>query len=134
MVKAMYDYKEFYKIGKELAQKDDEAHIRSAINRDYYALFGESRKYLIEIRNKKHLQTKNGIHSKVCNTLRFSKDPTEKYVGDILFNLRKARGYADYDWKTKGIGYFKKMLAQSQKEVPNGLISLEYLHEKYKNN
>ncbi len=34
----MYDYNEFYEIGEELAQKDDEAHIQSAINRDYYAL------------------------------------------------------------------------------------------------
>ena len=52
MVKAMYDFKEFYDVGEELSQKDDEAHIRSAINRDYYALFGESRRYLVEVRKK----------------------------------------------------------------------------------
>lgn len=39
----MYDFKEFYEIGKELSAKDDESHIRSAINREYYALFGESK-------------------------------------------------------------------------------------------
>ena len=41
----MYNFEEFYEIGEELSQYEDEAHIRSTINRDYYALFGESRKY-----------------------------------------------------------------------------------------
>lgn len=86
----MYDFGEFFQIGEELSQKNDEAHIRSAINRDYYALFGESRKYLVEIRGKKYLTSKNGIHTKVCNALMFSKDSTEKYVGNILFNLKKS--------------------------------------------
>ena len=128
----MYNFEEFYQIGEELSQQNDEAHIRSAINRDYYALFGESRKYLVEIRGKKYLTTKNGIPTKVCNALMFSKDSTEKYVGNILFNLKKARGYADYDWNKKDIIYFRKMLTQSRKEVPNGLTSLKYLNKKYK--
>lgn len=54
----MYDFEEFYEIGKELSAIDDESHIRSAINRNYYALFGESRKYLVEIRKKKILKQK----------------------------------------------------------------------------
>lgn len=29
MVKTMYDFKEFYEIGEELSQIDDEAYIRS---------------------------------------------------------------------------------------------------------
>lgn len=62
----------------------------------------------------------------------FSKDSTEKYVGNILFNLKKARGYADYDWNKKDIIYFRKMLTPSRKEVPNGLTSLKYLNKKYK--
>ena len=130
----MYDFNEFYKIGNELSLKDDEAHIRSAINRDYYALFGESRKYLVEVRGKKYLTTKNGVHTKVCNGLRFSKDPSEKYVGDILFHLKKVRGHADYDWTEKNIDYFKKSLVQTRNDVQNGLESLEYLNRKYANN
>lgn len=127
----MYDFKEFYNIGEELSRSNDEAHIRSAINREYYALFGESRKYLVEVRGKKYLKTKKGIHKKVCDTLRFSKDTTEKYIGNILYNLKKVRGFADYDWDEKDTKYFKKMLIQTQKEVPNGLTSLEYLNNKY---
>lgn len=129
----MYDFKEFYGIGEELSQTNDEAHIRSAINRDYYALFGESRKYLVEVRGKKYLTTRNGVHTKVCNALRFSKDPSEKYVGDILFNLKKVRGHADYDWNEKNIDYFKKSLFQTRNDVQNGLESLEYLNRKYAN-
>ena len=134
MVKAMYDFKEFYDVGEELSQKDDEAHIRSAINRDYYALFGESRRYLVEVRKKKHLKTKKGIHGKVCNALISSRDPTENYIGELLLDLMKIRGFADYDWKNKNMTYFKKVFQKLQKDVHDGLESLEYLTKKYKNN
>lgn len=127
----MYNFEEFYEIGEELNQKDDEAHIRSAINRDYYALFGESRKYLVEVRGKTYLKTKIGIHTKVCNALRYSKDSTENYIGDILFNLIEIRGFADYDWKEKDFRYFKKVLPGIKEDVKKGLESLEYLKDKY---
>ena len=87
MVKTMYDFNEFYELGEELAQVNDEVHIRTAINRDYYALFGESRRYLVEIRGKTYLTTKKGVHWKVCNTLMNSTDPTEEYIGKILYKL-----------------------------------------------
>ena len=131
MVKTMYDFKEFFDIGKELSKMDDEAHIRSAINRNYYALFGESRKYLVEIRKKKYLKTKNGIHGKVCNTLMYSNDLTENYLGNILFNLIEIRGFADYDWKDKDYNYFKKVLPGIKEDVKKGLESIEYLKDKY---
>lgn len=127
----MYDFEEFFHIGEELSEKSDESHIRSAINRDYYALFGESRRYLVEIKGKKHLKTKKGIHGKVCNALIQSKDPTEKYIGDILLNLIEIRGFADYDWKEKDFKYFKKVFPQLKEDVKKGLESLEHLKNKY---
>lgn len=127
----MYDFEEFFHIGEELSEKSDESHIRSAINRDYYALFGELRRYLVEIKGKKHLKTKKGIHGKVCNALIQSKDPTEKYIGDILLNLIEIRGFADYDWKEKDFKYFKKVFPQLKEDVKKGLESLEYLKNKY---
>lgn len=133
MVKAMYDFKEFYDVGEELAQTGDEAHIRSAINRDYYALFGESRKYLVEVRKKKYLTTKKGIHGKVCNTLLASSDPTEKYLGKMLFKLIPIRGQVDYDWKNYNFEDIKNAFPQIQNEVKKGLESLEYLNDKYDN-
>lgn len=126
----MFNFEEFYKIGQELSKTDDESHVRSAINRNYYALFGESRKYLVEIKEKKHLKSKNGIHGKVCNALRYSNDSTEKYIGDILFNLIEIRGLADYDWKEKDFKYFKKVFPKLEEDVKNGLESLEYLKKK----
>ena len=124
-------FKLVFDIGKELSKMDDEAHIRSAINRNYYALFGESRKYLVEIRKKKYLKTKNGIHGKVCNTLMYSNDLTENYLGNILFNLIEIRGFADYDWKDKDYNYFKKVLPGIKEDVKKGLESIEYLKDKY---
>jgi len=106
----MYDFEEFYQIGEELPQIEDEAHIRSAINRDYYSLFGESRRYLVEVKGKKYLETKIEIHTKFCDTLRYSDDLTEKYIGDTLFSLIEIRGFADYDWKEQDFKYFKKLL------------------------
>ena len=134
MVNAMYDFKEFYDVGCELSLTDDEAHIRSAINRNYYALFGESRRYLVEVKRKNYLKTKIGIHTKVCNELMRSNDPTENYVGNLLFKLKAARGYADYDWNEKNIDYFRKTLLKIQKDVPNGLESLGFLNRKYSKN
>ena len=130
----MYNFEDFFLIGEELSKTDDESHAHPATNRDYYALFGESRKYLIEIRGKKYLKSKNRIHKKVCDALRFSKDSTEEYVGKILYILKTARGFADYDWNEKETAYFKEILIQAQKEVPNGLESLKYLKNKYKSN
>lgn len=127
----MYDFEEFYKIVEELSQIEDEAHLRSAINRDYYSLFGESRRYLVEVKGKKYLETKIAIHTKVCDTLRYSDDPTEKYIGDILFSLIEIRGFADYDWKEKDFKYFKKLFPKVKENVKNGLESLEYLKNKY---
>lgn len=86
MVKTMYDFKEFYQLGEELAQTNDKVHIRTTINRDYYALFGESRRYLVEIRGKKYLKSKKRIHGKVCNTLMNSNDSTEEYIGKYYSN------------------------------------------------
>lgn len=127
----MYDFEEFYKIGEELSKTDDESHIRSAINRKYYSLFGKSRTYLIENENKNYLKTKIGIHTKVCDALRYSDDPTEKYIGDILFSLIEIRWFADYDWKEKDFKYFKKIFPIVKENVKNGLESLEYLKNKY---
>lgn len=129
----MYNFEEFYQIGEELSQQNDEAHIRSAINRDYYALFGESRKYLVEIRGKKYLTNKNGIHTKVCNALMDSDDLTERYVGEILLELKKIRGKADYDWKNHDYKYFKKIYEKVEKDAIKGLESIKYLNRKYNN-
>lgn len=60
----MYNFEEFYKIGKELSQREDEAHLRSAINRDYYSLFGESRRYLVEVKGKNILKLKKEFMEK----------------------------------------------------------------------
>lgn len=57
--------------------------------------------YLVEVKRKNYLKTKIGIHTKVCNELMRSNDPTENYVGNLLLKLKAARGYADYDWNEK---------------------------------
>ena len=130
----MYNFEEFYKIGEELSKIEDKAHLRSATNRNYYSLFGESRRYLVEVKGKKYLETKKGIHGKVCNALINSNDSTENYIGKILLKLIPIRGIADYDWKEKDFKYFKKIFPKVQKDVEKGLQSLEYLNNKIKNN
>lgn len=94
-------------------------------------LFLENRKYLVEVRKKRHLETKKGIHGKVCGILLSSNDSTEQYVGGLLLTLIEIRGFADYDWKEKNSTYFRTVLPKVKKDVKDGLESLEYLKDKY---
>ena len=56
------------------------------------------------------------------NTLRNSNDPTENYLGEILYYLKKVRGFADYDWDKKDINYFKKIFRLRKEYVKQHLF------------
>ncbi len=123
-----FEWVNFQRIADELADKDDEAAIRSAISRYYYAVFCSARLYLIECKDKHYLaENKNSnVHRDVRNILGSSEDNTEAKIGETLDSLRVLRNDADYDWK-KDKTYFKKEILKIKKKSHDSLDSIEYL-------
>jgi uncharacterized protein (UPF0332 family) len=79
----------------------EERHIRSAINRAYYAAFGEAR--VFAIKKGLALSRRAGSHQQVWNFLRGAGAPTVweaavwKAIGDQGLALTADRKLADYD-------------------------------------
>ena len=78
----------------------EERHIRSAVNRAYYAAFGEAREFAI--RKGLVLSQRAGSHQQVWNYLRRGGAPTIweaaawKSIGDLGLTLTADRKLADY--------------------------------------
>lgn len=114
-----FNWSNFQTIADELAKRDDETAIRSAISRYYYAVFGYARLYLIDYKNRQSL-------ADVKNILEYSPVETESEIGENLNEMRKLRNDADYDWK-KDKRYFKKEIKWIKKKSHDCLNSIEYL-------
>ena len=122
-----FNWANFQTIADELAKRDDETAIRSAISRYYYAVFGSARLYLIDYKNRQSLANKtSNVHRDVKNILEYSPDETESEIGENLNKMRKLRNDADYDWK-KDKRYFKKEIKGIKKKSHDCLNSIEYL-------
>lgn len=94
-------WSDFYEVGLNLSKNTDEAYLRSAIGRYYYAIFGMARLYLTNIREERTYNTKRNTHQKIIKRLKESKDKNEIEVGEVLENLRKKRNFSDYDLNKK---------------------------------
>lgn len=116
---------DFYEVGLDLSKNTDEAYLRSAIGRYYYAIFGMARLYLTNTMHERTYNTKNNIHKKLIKRLRESKDENESYIGKVLNDLRKKRNSSDYDVNYKEIDYkYVHKLGLTTKE---SLETLDYL-------
>ena len=118
-------WSDFYEVGLDLSKNTDEAYLRSAIGRYYYAIFGMARLYLTNTMHERTYNTKNNIHKKLIKRLRESKDENESYIGKVLNDLRKKRNSSDYDVNYKEIDYkYVHKLGLTTKE---SLETLDYL-------
>ena len=90
-------WSDFYEVGLDLSKNRDEAYLRSAIGRYYYAIFGMAKLYLTNTMDERVYNTRKNIHKKLINRLLYSNDENESHIGEVLENLRKKRNYADYD-------------------------------------
>ena len=118
----MFDFSDFFEVGLLLSQVDDDAYIRSAIGRYYYAVFGCVRRYLVEIMHEFEFKEEHDIHSRIRKRLLNSSDNTEHYIGELLDDLRKLRNDADYEWQLEDERYFIK---NHLKAADNSKIALE---------
>ena len=96
-----FDWSQYLKLAQELAGQGvtaaaQEARLRSAISRAYYAAFCLARDHLRH--KEKHPVPTNGrAHAYVRNQFRNSSDRARKKLGHNLGRLHKDRKRADYD-------------------------------------
>lgn len=95
-----FDWSEYLTLAQELTSKSitspiQEAHLRAAISRAYYAAFCKARNYLSY---KDGYSTPKGInvHWDVVNKFETSSDMTRRKVGVLLRHLRGIRNIVDY--------------------------------------
>ena len=81
-----FDFMEFRRVAESLAAQGEEAELRSAVSRLYYALFHVAR-------NRTGVFSSRDSHSKVVRAVRTKS----KSVGDQLNSLKLLRQAADYD-------------------------------------
>ena len=96
---AIFDWLDFKEVADELSRSTDEAFIRSAITRYYYAIFSAIREYLIYVKDQYLFISNFNIHKRVWKFLVASDDDNENEIGEFLNNLRYVRNSADYDKK-----------------------------------
>lgn len=90
-----FDWREFFTLAEELAERDEEAGKRTAVGRAYYAAFGTARS---QIEASGVTFTKTAIdHGAVWGHLSRSSNPAERQLGANGNRLRVARNRADYD-------------------------------------
>lgn len=91
----MFDWAEYLRLARTLGtQTYDEAALRSAISRAYYAAFGTAAQDLRSRGTK--LTTRGGVHKQVIDLFKSDSDPRLVQVGVELDRLRRDRNRADY--------------------------------------
>lgn len=82
-------------IAEKLAQADDEASFRSAINRAYYAAFQLSMEYA---KTRGFIRNRDGTdHSRIVDQMKSYRETYIKEAGRALERLQVNRNKADYD-------------------------------------
>ncbi len=90
-----FDWGAYLDLADELANRSDEAALRSAISRAYYAALGLARD-LLESEDQTFAFTDN-LHSLVWRAVSSSADDIRYYIGIDGRWLRLNRNAADYD-------------------------------------
>lgn len=97
-----FDPREFLALAARIADRDDEAALRTAVGRAYYALFLIAREY-------GHVGGRHDVHARVLEEVRQRKG---RQTADQLKMLKQLRVVADYqllplnkadrDWQVNG--------------------------------
>ena len=91
-----FDWGKYIVLAEELgARSEDEAALRSAVSRAYYAAFGKARNHLHQ--ENIHFPKNVSAHTVVWNKFREDAEEHRKVIGTIGDRLRRSRNKADYD-------------------------------------
>ena len=102
-----FDWKEFLTLAEELRQKDDEASLRTAISRVYYAIYHRA-KNLLEIEGFIFRQYESS-HRQVWEEYKY-RGRTHRGIGISGIRLHEMRVDADYFSEIENI---KKLVTES---------------------
>jgi uncharacterized protein (UPF0332 family) len=91
-----FDWEEYLRLAKQLSQSgEDDAALRSAVSRAYYAVFCKARNMISREVGRTFTGTAED-HQEVWNTYRL-KGGTPKTIGDWGVQLRNSRNLVDYE-------------------------------------
>lgn len=108
-----FDWSEYLNLAKELAKQSsssatEEAKLRSAISRAYYAAFCKARNYLRDVKKIQMTCTAQD-HYLVAKLFKASSDRNWNKVGVNLERLRIDRNKVDYDDSVSGLRSMSKL-------------------------
>lgn len=124
----MFDWHEYLRLASELAghpiaPANEEARLRSAISRAYYAAFCKCRNYL-QMQGYQ-LYRESLAHTQVRNLFKQSQDRRLKQVGHHLDRLRSDRNMADYEDYFADIGEKTELALELANRIFSTLSELE---------
>lgn len=98
----IFDWSDYLHLAEDLAGRavvppSQEAKLRSAISRAYYAAFCKARNFLRDKKGDTRIPSGGEAHRYVRNRFKTSGDKSYKSIGANLNRLRLDRGKADYD-------------------------------------
>jgi hypothetical protein len=123
-----FDWLEYLNLAEELAGRsgsssNQEAKLRSAISRAYYAAFIKARNYLRDTEGIK-VPFDRDIHLFVQNQFKHHPDKNRQKIGQWLGILRVTRNKADYDDKVKRLPRITQRILTMAAEVIASLDKL----------
>jgi uncharacterized protein (UPF0332 family) len=89
-----FDWVDYLRVAKDLAEKNDEASLRAAISRAYYAAFWTAR-ILVE-EDIGEIREARGVHEVVWNRFNYDKCSHGSSILDVGNLLKAQRIVADY--------------------------------------
>jgi uncharacterized protein (UPF0332 family) len=97
-----FDWSEYLNVARNLAGQttttpNQEAALRSAISRAYYAAFCTARNHLRDREHVQNIPSDGRAHQAVPDTFLKSRRPARRSVGTDLRRLKADRARADYD-------------------------------------
>jgi uncharacterized protein (UPF0332 family) len=123
-----FDWLEYLRLAHQLVAPgpsavSQEARLRSAISRAYYAAFKMAYNYLRD-RDKTIVFVRTDVHSLVLERYKYSPDRSHREIGVNLDRLRRERNRADYDDSIERLpDTAAKALLQAEKII-SGLAKL----------
>ena len=123
----MFDWDDFLRLAKELAQNNDEASLRTAISRTYYAVYWKARIQLEKEGFIVRFGVGKGSHEQVWDEYNTRQGNDNKKIFKFGNELKRNRTKADYRAE---INVSKNLASDSLRLANNILFNLKRVQPK----